>query len=250
LREEGLLLSGKTHHYAALLLPVHLAAAGCSDGGSADRASRAQTSSVAAVVRQAPASPPTSPEARDEKLVLAFGDSLYAGYGLKQDESFPHDLEQALGAQGIAARVHNAGVSGDTTASGLQRLAFTLEGLPRKPDLAIVGLGANDMLRGLDPQVARDNLSAILSELRRRGIPIMLTGMIAAPNMGRDYGARFNAIYPDLAKRYDAELYPFFLADVIGSPALMLPDHVHPNAAGVDAIVARVAPIVAKKLRT
>jgi acyl-CoA thioesterase-1 len=246
LREKGLLMSGKTHHYAALLLPVHLAAAGCSDGGSADTASRAQTGSIAAVERQERA----SPEARDEKLVLAFGDSLYAGYGLKQDESFPHDLQQALGAQGIAARVHNAGVSGDTTAAGLQRLAFTLDGLPRKPDLAIVGLGANDMLRGLDPQVARDNLSAILAELRRRGIPIMLTGMIAAPNMGRDYGARFNAIYPDLATRYDAELYPFFLADVIGSPALMLPDHVHPNAAGVDAIVARVAPMVAKKLRT
>jgi acyl-CoA thioesterase-1 len=242
-------MSGKTHHYAALLLPVHLAAASCSDGGSADRASQAQTVSVAPIVHQAPASPAASP-VRDEKLVLAFGDSLYAGYGLKQDESFPHDLEKALGAQGIAARVHNAGVSGDTTAAGLQRLAFTLDGLPRKPDLAIVGLGANDMLRGLDPQVARDNLSAILSELRRRGIPIMLTGMIAAPNMGRDYGARFNAIYPDLAKEYGAALYPFFLADVIGSPALMLPDRVHPNAAGVDAIVARVAPMVAKQLRS
>ncbi|WP_443019039.1 arylesterase [Sphingomonas sp.] len=240
------MMSGKTPHYAALLLPVHLAAAACSGGGSADTASRDQTGSTAATIRQEAA----SPEARDEKLVLAFGDSLYAGYALRQDESFPHDLEQALAAQGIVASVHNAGVSGDTTASGLQRLAFTLDGLPRKPDLAIVGLGANDMLRGLDPQVARDNLSAILSELRRRGIPIMLTGMVAAPNMGRDYGARFNAIYPDLAKEYGAELYPFFLADVIGSPALMLPDRIHPNAAGVDAIVTRVAPMVAKQLRT
>lgn len=239
-------MSGKTHHYAALLLPVYLASAACSAGGSDDAASRGQTGSNAAVVRQEP----SSPQVRDEKLVLAFGDSLYAGYGLRQGESFPHDLERALAAQGIAARVHNAGVSGDTTAAGLQRLAFTLDGLPRQPDLAIVGLGANDMLRGLDPQVARDNLSAILAELKRRGIPVMLTGMVAAPNMGRDYGARFNAIYPDLAKQYDAELYPFFLADVIGSPALMLPDRIHPNAAGVDAIVARVAPMVAKQLRT
>jgi acyl-CoA thioesterase-1 len=241
-------MSGKTHPYAALLLAVHLAAAACSDGGSdggsADPSRNQAAGRVTATGRES-----AGPEVRDEKLVLAFGDSLYAGYGLKQDESFPHDLEQALEAQGIAARVHNAGVSGDTTAAGLQRLAFTLDGLPRKPDLAIVGLGANDMLRGLDPQVARENLSAILSELRRRGIPIMLTGMLAAPNMGRDYGARFNAIYPELAKEYDAELYPFFLADVIGSPALMLPDRIHPNAAGVDAIVARVAPMVANKLR-
>ncbi len=236
-------MNGKTHPYAALLLAVHLAAAGCSDSGSADPSpNQVGSEATAAGAERA------GPEARDEKLVLAFGDSLYAGYGLKQDESFPHDLEQALEAQGIAARVHNAGVSGDTTAAGLQRLAFTLDGLPRKPDLAIVGLGANDMLRGLDPQVARDNLSAILSELRRRDIPIVLTGMVAAPNMGRDYGVRFNAIYPDLAKQNDAELYPFFLAHVIGSPALMLPDRIHPNAAGVDAIVARVAPLVANKL--
>jgi len=238
-------MSGKTHPYAALLLAVHLTAAGCSDGSSADPSRYQLDSKVTATDRER-----AGPETRDEKLVLAFGDSLYAGYGLRQDESFPHDLEQALAAQGIAARVHNAGVSGDTTAAGLQRLTFTLDGLPRKPDLAIVGLGANDMLRGLDPQVARDNLSAILSELRRRGIPVMLTGMVAAPNMGRDYGARFDAIYPDLAKQYDAALYPFFLADVIGSPALMLPDRIHPNAAGVDAIVARVAPLVAKQLRT
>ncbi|MDB5699312.1 MAG: lipolytic protein family [Alphaproteobacteria bacterium] len=238
-------MSGKIPHYAAMLLCVHLASA-CSDGGPPNRAPQGQTPGARSAVeaKQAPA-----PEAQDQKLVLAFGDSLYAGYGLKQNESFPYDLEQALRRQGIAARVHNAGVSGDTTAAGRQRLAFTLDGLPRKPDLAIVGLGANDMLRGLDPQLARDNLSAILAEFRRRGIPIMLTGMLAAPNMGRDYGARFNAIYPDLAKEYDAELYPFFLAGVVTSSALMLPDHLHPNAAGVDAIVARVAPIVAKKLR-
>jgi acyl-CoA thioesterase-1 len=236
-------MNGKTHPYAALLLAVHFAAAGCSDGSTDLPGNQVGSEPTAAGREKA------GPETRDEKLVLAFGDSLYAGYGLKQDESFPHDLQQALEAQGIAARVHNAGVSGDTTAAGLQRLAFTLDGLPRNPDLAIVGLGANDMLRGLDPQLARDNLTAILSELRRRGIPIMLTGMLAAPNMGRDYATRFNAIYPDLAKQYDAELYPFFLADVIGSPALMLPDRIHPNAAGVDAIVARVAPMVANKLR-
>ncbi len=196
----------------------------------------------------APAAGETT-EAADTKLVLAFGDSLYAGYGVKSDESFPAKLEKALVSQGIGAKVVNAGVSGNTTAAALSRLAFTLEGLERKPDLAMISLGGNDMLRGIDPAETRANLTKICEELHRRGIPILLTGMIAAPNMGRDYVERFNAIYVDLAKRYDAVLYPFFLDGVILDRTLMLPDHVHPNPKGIDVIVGRVGPLVAKTLK-
>lgn len=186
-----------------------------------------------------------SAEVADARLVVAFGDSLYAGYGVLPQESFPARLEKALAARGVAATVRNAGVSGDTSSAGLRRLAFTLDGLKRKPDLVMVNLGGNDMLRGIDPGETRANLTAICEELKRRGIPIMLTGMIAAPNMGRDYADRFNAIYPDLAKRYDATLYPFFLDGVVTDRTLMLPDSIHPNPKGIDAIVAKVGPLVA-----
>ncbi|HKT14159.1 MAG TPA: arylesterase [Allosphingosinicella sp.] len=233
-------MAGRALSYAALLLAVQL------PGGCSERNSTGITPSEQ--VRSAPASGTRPAPTGDTRLVLAFGDSLYAGFGLKPDESFPYELERALGHRGIDVRVHNAGVTGDTSAAGLQRLAFTLDGLPRKPDLAIVGLGANDMLRGLDPATTRRNLDHILSELRRREIPFMLTGMLAAPNLGRDYGARFNAIYPDLARKYDAALDPFFLDGVLTDPALMLPDRLHPNAAGIDVIVKRVTPLVAERL--
>lgn len=187
----------------------------------------------------------TTAEITDGRLVVAFGDSLYAGYGVLPQESFPARLEKALAARGLAATVRNAGVSGDTSSAGLRRLAFTLDGLDRKPDLVMVNLGGNDMLRGIDPKETRANLTAICEELKRRGIPILLTGMIAAPNMGRDYADRFNPIYPDLAKRYGATLYPFFLDGVVTDRALMLPDSIHPNPKGIDAIVAKVAPMVA-----
>jgi acyl-CoA thioesterase-1 len=186
-----------------------------------------------------------SADVADGRLVVAFGDSLYAGYGVLPQESFPARLQKALVARGIAASVRNAGVSGDTSSAGLRRLAFTLDGLDRKPDLVMVNLGGNDMLRGIDPKETRANLIAICEELKRRGIPILLTGMIAAPNMGRDYADRFNPIYPDLAKRYGATLYPFFLDGVVTDRALMLPDSIHPNPKGIDAIVGKVAPVVA-----
>ncbi|MFD1787062.1 arylesterase [Sphingomonas floccifaciens] len=183
--------------------------------------------------------------AADTRLVVAFGDSLYAGYGVLPQQSFPAQLEAALKARGIAVTVRNAGVSGDTTAAGRRRLAFTLDGLDRKPDLVLVNLGGNDMLRGIDPEETQANLTAICEELKRRGIPIFLTGMIAAPNLGSDYARRFNAIYGDLAKRYDAGLYPFFLDGVVTDRTLMLPDRIHPNPRGIDRIVAKVAPQVA-----
>jgi acyl-CoA thioesterase-1 len=184
----------------------------------------------------------------DEPIVLAFGDSLYAGYGLEPREGFTFELERALEAAGHEVRVHNAGVSGDTSEAGRQRLVFALEGLPKRPALALVGLGGNDMLRGLDPARTRANLDAILAEFDRRGIPVILTGMRAAPNMGSDFVAEFDAIYADLARQHGAALDPFFLEGVATSPQLMQADRIHPNAAGIDRIVARVAPIVAQEL--
>ena len=190
----------------------------------------------------------TQAPAADAKLVLAFGDSLYAGYQLEPNQSFPAVLERTLAAQGVAARVVNAGVSGDTSAAAQQRLAFTLDGLERKPDLAIVGLGGNDALRGLSPEETRRNMDAILGELRRREIPVLLTGMMAPRNMGPDYAAAFDPIFPALAQEYGAELYPFFLDGVITQPELLLADGMHPNAQGIEAIVGRVAPRVSARL--
>jgi acyl-CoA thioesterase-1 len=191
----------------------------------------------------------TEAPAKDSRLVVAFGDSLFAGYGLAQDEGFAPVLQRALVAQGLKAQVVNAGVSGETTAGGRERLAFTLDGLPRKPDLVIVGLGGNDMLRGLDPAQTRANLDAILAELKARGIATMLTGMLVSPNMGPDYAAAFNPIYPDLAKKYDLPLYPFFLQGVVGRRDLQLPDGIHPNAQGIKAVVQRIAPMVGRELK-
>jgi acyl-CoA thioesterase-1 len=202
----------------------------------------------------APPAPPARtadvprPPAAPEKLVVALGDSLYAGYGLRPDQAWPAKLEKALWARGINARVVNAGVSGDTTAGGRQRLAFILNSQPRAPELVIVGLGGNDMLRGLPPAEARANLDAILAELDRRRIPALLTGMLAAPNLGADYAREFNPIYPELARRHQAGLVPFFMAPVIGEPRLLQADHIHPTAEGVDAMVAATVDQVARAL--
>ena len=190
-----------------------------------------------------------APVAGPERLVLAFGDSLYAGYGLGRGDSLPDDLQDALRADGINARVVNAGISGDTSAAGRQRLAFTLDKLDRKPDLVLLGLGGNDLLRQIPPAETRANFVAMLDELKKRDIPVVLTGMMVPPNLGPDYAAQFNRIWPDLAKQYDATLDPFILAGVIGNRALMLPDGIHPNAQGVDRIVARLGPVVAERLR-
>lgn len=224
---------------AGLLLAVCLLASGC----SSDESSSALPMNEAVPAREAQA-----PPRAEGKLVLAFGDSLYAGYGLAQDESFPAVLEQALRRAGTVATVHNAGVSGDTSAAGLQRLGFTLDGLARKPDLAIVGLGANDMLRGLDPAATETNMLAICQELRRRDIKVVLTGMLAAPNLGADYAKRFNGLFPRTAEKCGAALYPFFLEDVITNRGLMLPDGIHPNAAGVSRIVRKIQPLIGNEL--
>lgn len=198
--------------------------------------------------RATASAPAPRPPAGPEKLILAVGDSLYAGYGLKPGESWPAKLEKALWARGINARVVNAGVSGDTTAAGRQRLGFVLDAQPRKPDLVALGFGGNDMLRGLPPEQARANLDAMLSDLNRRGIPMLLTGMLAAPNLGREYGDAFNTLYPALARKHDAALVPFMLQAVIGRPELIQPDRIHPTAAGIDAIVADTVDDVAAAL--
>ncbi len=197
----------------------------------------------------APATPPSSvPVAGPKRLVLAFGDSLYAGYGLSRGESLPDELQTGLRAAGIDAQVVNAGISGDTSAAGRRRLVFTLDRLERKPDLVLLGLGGNDLLRQIPPAETRANFTAMLDELQRRGIPVVLTGMMVPPNLGPEYAAAFNRIWPDMAKRYDAVLDPFILAGVIGDRRLMLPDGVHPNAQGVDRIAARLTPVLAKRL--
>ena len=234
-------MTGRWRQYGALMLIVHLTSA-CSQEKAPPPPPAAATDAQASGPAPAPA------PAADAKLVVAFGDSLYAGYNLDQGKGLAPVLERALDARGIKAQVVNAGVSGDTSAAGLARLAFTLDGLPRRPDLMLVGLGGNDMLRGLSPMETRANLGAILTELQRRHIPVLLTGMVASLNMGPDYAAAFNPIYPDLAKRYGATLYPFMLDGVIGRRALLLDDGIHPNPQGVEKIVARLAPLTAQAL--
>ncbi|HWJ72197.1 MAG TPA: arylesterase [Kaistia sp.] len=173
--------------------------------------------------------------------ILALGDSLTAGYGLGPEDGFTAQLERALKAKGLDVTIINAGVSGDTAEGGLARLDWALgDGA----DAAIVELGANDMLRGMDPASTRKALDAILARLSEKKIPILLAGMRAAPNLGPDYGARFDAIYPELATQYGAILYPFFLDGAAAQSALLQADGLHPNAKGVALIVERMLPSV------
>lgn len=191
---------------------------------------------------------PEVPVMGKEVTVLALGDSLFTGYGLGEGDSYPARLERALRARGINARIANAGVSGDTSAGGLQRLSFTLSSQQRPPDLVIVSLGGNDMLRGLPPEQTRANLDAILAELKRRHIRVLLLGMLAPPNLGGAYRASFDPIYPALAKKYDAALVPFFLQPLMGKPDLVQDDHIHPTVQGIEALVAATVEQVADAL--
>ncbi|BBK40791.1 arylesterase [Allostella vacuolata] len=177
--------------------------------------------------------------------LLALGDSLTAGYGLPASEGFVPRLEAALRARGRQISVINAGVSGDTTAGGRARIDWALGD---RPDAALVALGANDALRGLDPAEAERNLDAILARLGKVGVPALLVGMMAPPNLGRDYGAAFDGIYARLARRHGVPLYPFFLDGVAADPALNQPDGIHPNARGVAVMVERILPAVERLL--
>lgn len=189
---------------------------------------------------------PDLPVVGEQVTILALGDSLFAGYGVQPGESYPARLEAALRARGINARIINAGVSGDTTAGGLQRLDFVLSGQKTPPALVIVSLGGNDMLRVLPPEQTRKNLDELLTKLSARKIPVLMMGMISAPNWGADHAKAFNAIYPDLAKKHGAGLVPFFLDAVIGKPQLIQPDRIHPTAGGIDEMVGATVDSVAK----
>ena len=184
----------------------------------------------------------------DDIDILAFGDSLVAGYGLARDKGFAPQLEAALRKRGVPARVINAGISGDTVAAGWARLPRTVEALKRRPELAIVGLGGNDMLRMVPPRSTREGLEAILGGFAERGIPALIAGMYAAPFLSRQYQAEFNAIYPELARKFGAGLYPFFLAGVAGVPRLNLFDRVHPNEKGIARMVEGILPHVLRAL--
>jgi acyl-CoA thioesterase-1 len=173
--------------------------------------------------------------------IVAFGDSLTAGYGLPANEAFPAQLQRALNAKGFDVNVANAGVSGDTAPGGLARLDWSV---PDGTDAVILELGANDALRGFDPAITRKALGAMLRRLRERNISVLLCGMVAPPNMGADYGRAFNSIYPDLAAEAGAILYPFFLTGVAADPKLNQGDGLHPTAAGVAVIVDRILPQV------
>ena len=183
---------------------------------------------------------PTAAGTRPVKMVV-LGDSLSAGLGLSASASFPERLQKSLKAKGIDVEITNAGVSGDTSSGGRDRLDWSV---PEGTEAVILELGANDALRGIDPKVARAALTEILTRLQARGIAVLLCGMVAPPNYGADYSARFNAIYPDLANTFSVPLYPFFLEGVASDARLNQADGLHPTAEGVDLIVRNILPTV------
>lgn len=185
---------------------------------------------------QTPAAVPAKP-----LKVVVLGDSLSAGLGLQGSAAFPARLQKALADKGIKLDLINAGVSGDTTSGGRDRLDWSV---PEGTEAVIVELGANDALRGIDPAVTRAALSDILTRLKARNIAVFLCGMLAPPNYGSDYAARFNAIYPELAKSFGVPLYPFFLEGVAADAKLNQADGIHPTAEGVDIIVKNILPMV------
>ena len=223
---------------AALATP--LAVLGCKEAAPAP-----QPSASAAVAPAVPSAP-----AADAVVILALGDSLFAGYGLEPGQSYPVQLETALKARGIPARIVNAGVSGDTTADGLARLDFVLKGMNKKPALALISLGGNDMLRAVPPTETRKNLAALLAKLQAAQVPVVLLGLLAAPNLGSEYTAAFNPIYPALAKQYGAALIPFWLAPLQGHPELVQADHIHPTLPGIDQLVAATVDQVAGAVKS
>jgi acyl-CoA thioesterase I len=186
-----------------------------------------------------------APAAGRVPVILDFGDSLTAGYGLPAGQAFPARLEAWLRQRGSEARVVNAGVSGDTTAGGLARLDWALAD---KPDLVILALGANDALRGIEPATVRENLDKMIGKIEASGAKVLLLGMLAPPNWGEEYRHAFDQIFPELARIHHLQLYPFFLEGVAMKPELNQPDGLHPNERGVEVLVDRIAPVVARLL--
>jgi len=198
------------------------------------------------VSAQAQAQVPATAPAKPVKMVV-LGDSLSAGLGLPAPAAFPARLQKALGDKGIKVEMINAGVSGDTTSGGRDRLDWSI---PEGTEAVILELGANDALRGIDPAVTRAALTEILTRLKARKIAVLLCGMQAPPNYGSEYAARFNAIYPELAKSFGVPLYPFFLEGVAADARLNQADGIHPTAEGVDVIVRNILPMVEALLGT
>lgn len=188
---------------------------------------------------------PQPSQGQERPVIVTLGDSLTAGFGLADEASFPRQLEAALAREGVLARVINAGVSGDTSAGGRARLDWALGDAP---DLVIVELGANDGLRGLDPEGTYANLDDILTRLSENKIKVVLTGMLAPPNLGRDYGEAFNSVFARLAAEHEVVFYPFFLAGVASQRALNQADGIHPNRQGVVVIVESILPFVLRAL--
>jgi len=188
----------------------------------------------------------TAAEAKPIKMVV-LGDSLSAGLGLSASAAFPQRLQKSLKSKGMTVDMINAGVSGDTSSGGRDRLDWSV---PEGTEAVIVELGANDALRGTDPAVTRAALADILTRLKTRGVAVLLCGMVAPPNYGSDYSARFNAIYPDLARSFGVPLYPFFLEGIAGDARLNHADGMHPTAEGVDVIVKNILPTVQAFLGT
>ncbi len=188
-------------------------------------------------------SPPA--EQPSQVRIVGFGDSLMAGYLLPPGAGFPQQLEKALDDKGYEVSVDNAGVSGDTTTGGLSRIDWSV---PDGTNLVILELGANDALRGIAPDITEKNLDDMLARLKQRNIPVILAGMLAPPNMGKDYAAKFNPIYPKLAQKYGVPLYPFFLDGVATHKDLLLKDGMHPNEKGVATMVEKFAPLIEKSL--
>ncbi|GLI93484.1 arylesterase [Methylocystis echinoides] len=180
------------------------------------------------------------------KRVLAFGDSLTAGFGLPAADALPVQLEKRLRDGGFDVKVVNAGVSGDTTEMGLARLDYALSDGPF--DVALLELGANDMLRGLSPKDARANLEKIIEAFRSKGVKVVLAAMVSGDNWGQAYRQQFDSIFPDLAAKYGVTMVPFFMEGVWGDPSLLIGDGLHPNAAGVRKVVEKIAPYVEKTL--
>ncbi len=218
----------------ALAIVGAFALAGCSD--AAETAEAVPASGAAPV--EGDAMIPAVPVMGEEVDIVAFGDSLFAGYNVDPREAYPQKLEAALRARGINARIVNAGVSGDTSAAGRNRLEFTLSAQDDTPDLFILELGGNDLLRGISPEETRANFEAMLGTLQEQDVPVLLMGMRAPPNYGPEYQQQFDQLYRDLAQEYDAELIPFWLEDIYQDPSLFQDDRIHPTAEGIEALVA------------
>jgi len=214
-----------------------LSLAGCDDAADTAQDAEAVPASGAARIAGEETVPPV-PIMGEEVDIVAFGNSLFAGYNVDPNEAYPQKLEAALRARGINARIVNAGVSGDTSAAGLDRLEFTLAAQNDTPDLFIIELGGNDLLRGISPQETRANLEAMLKTLEAEDVPVLLMGMRAPPNYGPEYQAEFDDLYRDLAQEYDVELIPFWLEDIYQDPALFQSDRIHPTAEGIETLVA------------